>query len=368
MDDLEQRKKLEMAEALENSLRQAGLHDDEIRKLRGGYDRIGDQWQRAAKAVAQPFRKSVKKTLHPAATRFALKNVADPREFAYRYEYFKAVFDERVDLLAAARHPRETLWQTAAKDVLDMDVDAKLEADVRAVREIRSQPSRLNPWLQEGDKEQKIRDMAGSIDMGHDISAAYHARKHYGELPENERSGDVIRDYFASAERTVRESVLAKRESGEGGEKLHLARAVVDGDEKRYLRAIVLAKDDGRVIMLTYGSVKDTQVMAAVDRAEAQQRSLRLTADLQQSAEATQPSLADDSPRHAPETTSGPNLDRATKSDAPPKHSVPNFARAAGASPAGAVPNDKHSGPDGGSHRGRGPTEGPSNSPGPRRP
>ncbi|MFC7329196.1 hypothetical protein [Marinactinospora rubrisoli] len=371
MDDPELGKKLKKAEGLENSLRQAGLRDDEIRKLRGDHDRTGDQWQRAAKALEQSFRKSIKKSLHPAATRFALHNAANPREFAYRYEYFKAVYDERVRLLKAASFPKTTLFQAAAKDILEMDVHARLEADVRVVRELRSQPSILNPWLQEGDKEQEIRNIADGIDMGHEISAAYHARKHYDELPEEEQRGDVIREYFASAERTVREGVLAKREAVEGGEKLHLARAVVDGDEKRYLRSIVLAKDDGRVIMLTYGETDNPETIAAVDQAEAQQRSLRSTARLQQSAEATDPHLADDSPRHAPETPSAPapNPARATGADAPPKHSVPNFARTAGASPPKGVPGDKHGGPsDGGSHRGRGPTDGPSNSPGPRRP
>ncbi|MBB6174074.1 hypothetical protein HNR23_004134 [Nocardiopsis mwathae] len=257
-------KALKKADELEQSLRDAGLTNEQIASLRGDHPRIGDEWQRAASAVGQPFNKTVKNLLHPEATRFALEGASSPREFAYRYEYYKAVFDEKVRHLEdtdprGLSHKGQSRKRSAADLTLDMDVRAQLDADHRVVREVWANDAHVDPNLPESQRDRMIRGQAGDITMGHETSAAYHARKHYRELPDGERSGDVIRDYHDSAETTIREGELVSASNtGPGAERRLYHRSVFDEKEGKYraLEALVLTRPDGKVVMLTYGTAK----------------------------------------------------------------------------------------------------------------
>lgn len=110
----EVRRRTQQAEKLESALRWAGLNDDEIDRLRGGEYRIGPGWQRLAKAVIDnnypgmdpdpgPKGKIKSKTLKTGeATRPAMragvdfaKEASTLKESAYRYEYFKALYDAK---------------------------------------------------------------------------------------------------------------------------------------------------------------------------------------------------------------------------------------------------------------------------------
>jgi hypothetical protein len=89
--------------------------------------------------------------------------------------------------------------------------------------------------------------------MGSDTSAAYHVHKHYDELPTSETTGNPTRDYFDSAEKTIRDGQVTDAGPLEGGGERLIYRRTVDG---KVMEAIVLVKPDGKLIMATYGAAK----------------------------------------------------------------------------------------------------------------
>ncbi|MFS2295313.1 MAG: hypothetical protein FWJ90_21880 [Actinomadura sp.] len=261
--------KVAKAERLEQRLRDAGLSDEEIDRLRGDNPRDGDAWQRAASALDQGFGKKVLKIrpgLNADAVRFALDKggATDPREFAYRYEYFKARFDEQVrsvtediksgDLDLGGKSKVEVGLERFDQ----LDLTEELRKDLEAVRAERPGRAEIDPDLPESERVDGLRQSAGDIDMGADTSAAYHARKHYNELPESERTGDVVRDYLNSAERTIREGDVVKRTVDDSGVERVVFHRKITGKDGRpiTMEALVLVRPDGRVVMPTFGAAK----------------------------------------------------------------------------------------------------------------
>ncbi|MFI6578142.1 hypothetical protein ACIBFB_20335 [Nocardiopsis sp. NPDC050513] len=262
--DPELEKKLDKADQLEQRLRQAGLTDEDIAQLRGDHPRDGDQWQRAASAINQGFSKKLDDQLHPAATRFALEDAADPREFAYRYEYYKATFDELARSLREEGLGRQQAAQEAAERMPVMDVATRLDEDHAVVNDMRGgEPARVDTDLSSVDLEEAVRAQAGNIEMGHETATAYHARKHYNEILDDERSGNIVNDYLDSAELTIRDGeVIELSRLDNGAERLTIMRPVLDDNgshisnkrgELAYMRAIVIIRQDGSLVMPTYG-------------------------------------------------------------------------------------------------------------------
>jgi hypothetical protein len=264
--DPDTQKKLDRADRLEQNLRDGGLTGDQIDRLRGDLPRDSREWQRLASALEQGFGKKVKGLLHPKAVDFALDGgrTVNPETFAHRYEYFKARFDE---LQAQVREQiangglklnNKSVAQEAAERLGDLDLKAELKADLDAVHTARPHPASVDPNLSGPDLENAVRSNAGDIDMGSDTSAAYHVRKHYDELPGDEITGNPTRDYFDSAQRTIHDGEVWKREALPGGaERLIFRREVVDAaGNRKLMEAIVIARPDGKLIMATYGAAK----------------------------------------------------------------------------------------------------------------
>ncbi|WP_119729620.1 hypothetical protein [Thermomonospora amylolytica] len=258
-EELQQR--LENAGKLEDSLRRAGLSDEEIEGLRGDEPREGDAWQRAYSAIRQQFPGSVQDRMHADAVRWAADGAeGNPREFAHRYEYFKARFDEVRRELDAARLAGENeltkkqVPVAAADRMGDLNLTDEINADMAEVRRARPDGGvRIDPDASGDALEQAVRDNAGRIDMGSESSAAYHAHKHYKELPESERTGDMIRDYLDSAERTIREGEVWRRQTMDNGSEQLIIRRDVGGT---VMEAIIYVKPDGSTVMASYGSAK----------------------------------------------------------------------------------------------------------------
>ncbi|WP_433325724.1 hypothetical protein [Spirillospora sp. CA-294931] len=260
-DDPEREKALKKADALEDSLRKGGLSDEQIERLRGDNPRDGDQWQRLASALEQNFGKKTLKAapdIHSDALRFAMEGADNPRAVAYRYEYFKARYDEAMRAVEAdvksGDLPAGTNKAKAAVERFnEIDVRGDLERDVADVRAARPGGGGIDPGLKGDARTDAVRGQAGDIGMGNDTSSAYHARKHYKELPDSEKHGDIVNDYLNSAERTIREGELRSRNVDEDGtERLEFVREV-DGAK---LRAVVIVRPDGKIVMPTYGQVK----------------------------------------------------------------------------------------------------------------
>ncbi|MEU6033909.1 hypothetical protein ABZ801_00710 [Actinomadura sp. NPDC047616] len=256
--------KLDRADRLEAALRDGGLSDDDIARLRGPEPREGADWQRLASAIAQGFSSKVKDTLHPAAVRFAMDGAADPREFAHRYEYFKARYDEYRRYLKehdprGETHKGQSRALAAAEWVLNEDLNSHLNNDVAAARRARPHThATLDPELTGRSLEQSVRAHADDIGMGSDTSAAYHARKHYHEVGVSAQSGHVVDDYLKSAERTIGQGALVKDElSSSGSRQMVFHREVIGADgNPRTVEAVVYVKPNGETVLATYGEPK----------------------------------------------------------------------------------------------------------------
>ncbi|QXJ24199.1 hypothetical protein AGRA3207_005474 [Actinomadura graeca] len=261
--DPEREQKLKDADDLEDSLRKGGLSSEDIDRLRGDNPRDGDQWQRLASALKQGFGKKVLKAnpdLHTDALRFAIEGADNPREIAYRFEYYKARFDEMMKQVKQDLHDgvlqqgNKSNAQHAGERFKNIDIREELELDQRQVHESRPNPenARIDPTLSEGARVDAVRRQAGQIGMGHETSAAYHARKHYSELPPEERHGNYVRDFMDSAERTVREGRMVESKFVDGVERQLYIRKVGN----RRLEALVTVRPDGRLTMPTFGEQK----------------------------------------------------------------------------------------------------------------
>ncbi|MFE1169319.1 hypothetical protein [Nocardiopsis sp. NPDC058789] len=212
--EAQQREKDNRATQLEAMLRWAGLSDRGIEKLRNGQDRTGPGWQRLAKAVENKYPAMGKKSaeadaVRPAVVeglRFARRGSSSLQEFAYRYEYFKALYDEQSqDILTNRRDLSKTeRHELASRRMTRIDAQGVLDSDTEIIRKERSQ-ERVDIDLNQSEEEivAAIREQAENIGMGHDTSTAYHARKHFGELPKEEQVGHPISAYLKSLASTI---------------------------------------------------------------------------------------------------------------------------------------------------------------------
>ncbi|MFJ9557747.1 hypothetical protein ACIRPH_28385 [Nocardiopsis sp. NPDC101807] len=280
--DPEQEKALRKADSFEDALRNAGLTDEEINQFRGDNERDGRGWQRAAKAVLDnkfPDRKKLRLAdiMMPEGIRFALDGTTSPFEFAYRYEYFKATFDQ--EALRIEAEIRSELGEgpsqvnipnqaktNAANIILNGEVNIaeRLEFDRSTVREMRSESPRIETDPPDPEIADLTRSQAGEIGMGPESSAAYHARKHQLEIPTAERTGDPVRDYFNSAETTIREGELVNfTRLEDGGIHMTFERVVTPEPitptpsgtrEVQVMVAQVYLREHTGAVMSTYGS------------------------------------------------------------------------------------------------------------------
>ncbi|WP_017609804.1 hypothetical protein [Nocardiopsis xinjiangensis] len=263
----EERKKSEKADNLESQLLQAGLTNEQIIDLRGDHPRLGDEWQRVASAVGQQYNGKIVGEMLPRTTQFALDGASSPREFAYRYEYYKATFDELVRQIGLEGTGKKLAQEQVANQIPHMDVAAQLEADHSVVNEMRGgERARVDTNLPPDTLQQAVREQAGNIDFGHQTGSAYHGRKHYKEILPDEKNGNVIEDYLNSTEQTIKHGTITEQVTLEGGsERLTFRRPAPDEsgnhdpDRKgryNYLRAFVIIKNNGDLVITTHGNEK----------------------------------------------------------------------------------------------------------------
>ncbi|MFE9637412.1 hypothetical protein ACFYOC_00200 [Nocardiopsis alba] len=273
-------KKLEKADKLENRLRDA-MSDEAILKLRGENPRDGDQWQRLATTVNADLigGSKVDKILHPKAVEFALEGSSNPRQFAYRYEYYKATFNETVENAMESQKITKKQARQPVKDMMIENHDL-LETRMAADREVvlnerGTTTTRVDPNQPLKNLVQEVREEAGNISMGDPNSTAYHARKHYKELPESEItipptgrgiaaefSQRSVKDYLDSLEATLQSGKLIEESISEDGSRRMVFERSTDknGDilkdpnDKQYtIKARLIVAPDGRVLVPTFG-------------------------------------------------------------------------------------------------------------------
>ncbi|MFD0774266.1 hypothetical protein ACFQZ2_10050, partial [Streptomonospora algeriensis] len=260
LSDAERNKRLENANITEQKLRDGGLTDEEISRLFGEHPRHGDQWNRVHSAFNQQFPKGVRAELEPQAIRFAFDGANDPREFSYRYEYFHALFKEQayeLKKIGPSGHPGVSRSVGAMERMNEIDVPARLESDHEEVRRSWDEEHlEVPPDRPAHEIEHAIRQNPGKVTMGHPTSAAYHARKHFSELPLEEQGGNTIESYHQSAMNTLQDGRMTEPHiNSDGSVDFAFRREYVDARGKeKILEARLVLRPDGVVIMKTYGA------------------------------------------------------------------------------------------------------------------
>lgn len=269
------RKRTQLAERLESALRWAGMSDEAITELRGDEERTGPGWQRLAKAVADnPYPgmdpkpnskgKFKTKTLREgeasrpamnAGLKFALEG-SNLKESAYRYEYFKAIFNSEMKSLKK-ENTRKGINLDKSEEIEkisqhmttpEANIQGKLAADIKTVEKMRKGgPVYIDPSEDREKILSLIREQADMIGMGDVTSTAYHARKHIDEIPAHEREHEreqrqqldqegsnksevsPVKDYLDSLARTLKEGEVVDFNPTSDGEGVQVAfRRVVE--------------------------------------------------------------------------------------------------------------------------------------------
>ena len=137
---------------------------------------------------------------------------------------------------------------TARKSVGDVyDVLAK-------AAEGRVGGQKIEAGLAADDAAKKVQGL-GEVRFGSESAAAYHTKKHLGELPPSELGGKPFDAYLGSANKTIKsptEPVVGKMTQDGSARSFVFTRTVTEGGKTYTLRAIVIVTSDGRVILATY--------------------------------------------------------------------------------------------------------------------
>ncbi|MFW6639150.1 hypothetical protein ACOALZ_03815 [Nocardiopsis algeriensis] len=248
---------------IESTLREGGLTQEQIDQIRGGREATDRDWQRIGSALSQRFGQKVYDDLHPLATEFAFEGADSPQVFAYRYEYYKAIFDEMSnDLKKNEGLGKKQAPLEAARRMPEVDVQSMLESDEEIAVSLRPNHGPIHVDSSPEGLHDSIREAAGRISMPHETSTSYHARKHPNAIPEGEITGNLIKDYILSAENTLRYGEIVERTpAGGGAEKIVVRRPMLspngthETDRKKrplYLEAILYLKPDSTIIMATF--------------------------------------------------------------------------------------------------------------------
>ncbi|MGQ0779368.1 MAG: hypothetical protein ACT4NY_33965, partial [Pseudonocardiales bacterium] len=237
-------------------------------------DFLRDLEKRAIEVVDRGgFQRAVNDDMRRAGIAFALQRRGingSPTEFTNNYEYFQTQWRERyedeverqqrdVDAGLRRQIDRSEAARNAAASVSGSGpaIARRLERERAQVRAEGRGGATAEPTLTDAALITRVRAQASVLTFSTATAAAYHARKHGSEVPENERRGRVPVAWYIQAARGAVAHDPAPRVTpmGHGTRQLVFVRNVVDpnGDPVA-LSAMVFARHDGRVVMATFGS------------------------------------------------------------------------------------------------------------------
>ncbi len=172
------------------------------------------------------------------ALEFALEKAPDFNECAYRYEYFKAFYDATLEDVEEKFHHFSEMEQLkeATNQIIHAEEDIRqtLKSDIQKLNEKRgSTRASVDITLSNDEIVASLRKQAALIGMGPDTSTAYHARKHYMELPPEERDGlHPVEAYLNGLEKTIKEGELTNFKRGENNVNASFTRNLPPGQGK----------------------------------------------------------------------------------------------------------------------------------------
>ena len=193
-----------------------------------------------------------------AAQEWALEGSGgNPREFANRYEYARAKFNQAraaaLERLAGQPNARARAAQEAAQAITPERLATELGTDIKTVQDLGPQQSLegLPPTASPDEIAAGVQGL-DRVGFESETAAAYHAQKHQGELPEAFASGDAVTDYMGAAQDTIQTGTVADTKAV-GESTRVIIRKTYDGT---VMEAIVYVSADGRVTLATYGAQK----------------------------------------------------------------------------------------------------------------
>ena len=182
----------------------------------------------------------------------------NPREFANRYEYARAKFNQArssaFERLTGQPDAHARAAQEAAGAVTPERLTTELGSDIQTVQNLGPRQS-LEGLPPNTSPEEVAARVQGLDHFGFEseTATAYHAQKHQGELPQTpSRTGDPVIDYMAAAQDTIRTGTVADVTVSEESTCV-IIRKDYNG---RVMEAIVYIRPDGRVTLATYGTQK----------------------------------------------------------------------------------------------------------------
>ncbi len=218
------------------------------------------------------FPKTVRDRLLPWALRFAADRqpgrVSDPATVTRRYDYAKAIFSHEKrqaarDLERGSLHldRAQSLDSVAADRATRGDLHAQLDRDVRAARRLGGEPAVVNPTAEPAAKAAAVQRAAERVQFTDELAAVCHARKHDRELPDTERSPDVVTGYYTSARRTIREGHCTSADAiDQGRTRLVFRRSASRSDGGEIpVEAVVFVRPSGLAVLATYGHTKEAR-------------------------------------------------------------------------------------------------------------
>lgn len=283
-------KRTKKADKLESTLRWSGISEESITEFRGNEDRLGHSWQKFADSVLNNRFKGMnpeenshgeiprKAFLAGEAVRPAVRAAADfameastLRESAYRYEYYKAIFNEeakKTDRESPTTPKTDRLKETSERMTKSVDAHGEFETDKKVARHMEPEvAAHVNLTGSPEDIIASLREHADKVGMENDVSTAYHARKHGHEIPETDieappkqghegdekHKGHHVSNYLKSLRKTIKEGeAVAFTRTKNGEVRLSFKRTTEkEGSSPLYAHLVIDSKNKPRAS--TYG-------------------------------------------------------------------------------------------------------------------
>lgn len=212
---------------------------------------------------SDPMGKS--KATQQAAQRWAVEGSdGSAREFANRYEYAKGRFGyERNAALEARPGDGNAAKAAAEAKTTPEELTSQLGKDIASSKDL-GPGQRITGVTAEtppGDVAQKVKELE-RIGWETETAEAYHSYKHAKELPAGgpgvpSRTGDVVKDYAAFAQDTVKNGrVVLAEPAGAGKTRVVIHHEYGEGAARLTLEAIIYVEADGTVTMASLGAPK----------------------------------------------------------------------------------------------------------------
>jgi hypothetical protein len=218
-----------------------------------------------------PVPSGSKGDVQKAATDFAFRRrgtAGAPGEFSNVVEYYMTHWTERYIAEQAkqqaevtANRRRQTDRSEAARVVTAAlianpdSVGSALYRDRARVEGLGRAGATAEGTLTDRELEARIRAQAGQLTFSSSTAAAYHSRKHRGEMPAAERtSRAVIDNYHAMATKTVENGTPTTTAVGASRQVKFAYVTKDDAGQDVTLTVMIFARPDGRVVMATFGS------------------------------------------------------------------------------------------------------------------